>query len=375
MPMVYEINDILLAMAITALRLIQRPLIAGVLFVIVMAGGVITAGAVIPGDGANPTQRIMTAPLLIRDLLVFDSEHYRTIATVGYQPDSLSQAFFPAYPLLVRAVGVILPIDVALVVVSWTMAVVATIILYLWAREELQRLKVFDPSTVSWRFLLIIALFPTSFFMVLGYTESMFVALTAGSLLAYRRQQYLFAGVIAALASATRVTGFLLAVFFIVDYYQSRPHTHQVKLLPVVLTPLGLVLFMLYQWVRFGSPFSFITAQQHWYLLDSRWDVFISTITIISIGSLTIFTILTWLVYKYLDKSYFFYCLSAGLLCVASGRLTSFNRYILALPPLFLALAIVWPRIPRPARYGLLFLSIDMLISFVVLEANTNFIG
>src|SRR4029453_15684684 len=58
----------------------------------------------------------------------------------------------------------------------------------------------------------LVALFPTAYAFSAVYTESLFLALSAGALYAGRLGRWRWAGVLAALASATRSTGVLLVV-------------------------------------------------------------------------------------------------------------------------------------------------------------------
>jgi hypothetical protein len=111
---------------------------------------------------------------------------------------------------------------------------------------------------------LALAFFPTTFFLNCAYTESLFLALSAGSLWACRvRKDLLLACVLAALAGATRNVGvFLMAPLFIgwlrdVRYYRWRG-------VYLALAPSGLIVYAGYLWWRFGDPLLFYTDQGKW---------------------------------------------------------------------------------------------------------------
>src|SRR5205085_12585051 len=52
--------------------------------------------------------------------------------------------------------------------------------------------------------------FPTSYFLHIGYTEGLFIALAVGALLAARKRRWWVAGAVGALACMTRVNGLAL---------------------------------------------------------------------------------------------------------------------------------------------------------------------
>jgi hypothetical protein len=62
------------------------------------------------------------------------------------------------------------------------------------------------------RAVLLLAVFPTAFFLYAPYTESLFLALSVGCLYAARRTSWLLAGYLGALAAVTRSTGLLLVL-------------------------------------------------------------------------------------------------------------------------------------------------------------------
>lgn len=136
-----------------------------------------------------------------------DALWYLRIAAEGYRSDDASAAFFPLYPLLSRAVGVLAG-DAWLLgayVVSNVALVVALTVLFRLTEHEADERR-------ARRTVLYLALFPTSLFLFAPYTESLFLALTVGSLYTARRGAWLLAGVLGALAASTRSAGLLLVL-------------------------------------------------------------------------------------------------------------------------------------------------------------------
>ena len=186
--------------------------VAAILYIALISGVIVGGGWQVEEKLSKPTyphQRVMEASQPTRDLLIYDSEHYYNIATEGYIVGSYSTAFFPLYPLLVRMVSSMIPTDIAMLVVSWSFTVGATIFLYLWARAELAYRKQTIGITPH-VFLFLLAIYPFSFFMVMGYTESLFICLTAAALYYYRTGRPWLAGIFALLSGLTRVQGLMI---------------------------------------------------------------------------------------------------------------------------------------------------------------------
>jgi hypothetical protein len=134
-----------------------------------------------------------------------DAQWYLRIASKGYRSDDQSGAFFPLYPMLTRAVGVVTGGHwlLAAYVVSNVSVLVALVLLYRLTSLELSEQH-------ARRVVVYACVFPTGFFLFAPYTESLFLALTVGCLYAARRRRWLVAGGLGVLAAATRSPGVLL---------------------------------------------------------------------------------------------------------------------------------------------------------------------
>jgi Mannosyltransferase (PIG-V) len=196
----------------------------------------------------------------------WDGEHYVALAAGGYlqPPENVSPAFFPLYPLLMRSVAELFggPVSEGALslwgpLVSLLFLPLALFFVYRIAEDGFGE-QVARATTLA------VAFFPTTFFLNSAYTESLFLALSAGSLWACRvRKDLLLACVLAALAGATRNVGvFLMAPLFIgwlkdVRYYRWRG-------VYLALAPSGLIVYAGYLWWRFGDPLLFYTDQGKW---------------------------------------------------------------------------------------------------------------
>ena len=196
----------------------------------------------------------------------WDGEHYVALAVGGYlnPPDNVSPAFFPLYPLLVRSFAELFggPIsEQALSVWGPLLSLVflpfAFYFIYQIALNE------FDEE-VARGTVLALAFFPTTFFLNAAYTESLFLALSAGSIWAVRvRSDLLLACVMAGLASATRNVGVFLMVPLLYEWIKDI-ESYRWRGIYLLMAPGGLLAYMGYLWARFGEPLLFYSAQKSW---------------------------------------------------------------------------------------------------------------
>jgi hypothetical protein len=111
---------------------------------------------------------------------------------------------------------------------------------------------------------LVLAFFPTTFFLNAAYTESLFLALSAGSLWAIRvRKDLLLACSLAALAAGTRNVGIFLVVPLMYEWIKDIERFRW-RGVYLFLAPGGLLAYMGYLWVRYGDPLLFYSAQESW---------------------------------------------------------------------------------------------------------------
>jgi hypothetical protein len=200
----------------------------------------------------------------------WDGEHYVALAASGYlqPPDNISPAFFPLYPLLIRSFAELFggPISqpslsvwgvlISLLALPFALYFVYRIAEEGWGTRAAQ-------GTV-----LALAFFPTSFFLNAVYTESLFLALSAGALWAARvRKDLLLACALAAFATATRNVGVFLIVPLAYEWLRGeagREYGLGRGAACLTLASSGLLWYAAYLWQRFGNPLLFYTEQQRW---------------------------------------------------------------------------------------------------------------
>ena len=163
----------------------------------------------------------LTAPfgyfgnLLVGPFARWDSVWYLAIAIGGYDHEAARTAFFPLYPLTVRGLGGIGSswgfYLVAGIVISLICFAVALVLLYKLVELELG-------DKVARNTLMLIAFCPMAFYFSAVYSESMFLALSVGCIYSARHGKWLLAGLLGALAAATRNSGIMLFVPLVLLY-------------------------------------------------------------------------------------------------------------------------------------------------------------
>jgi Gpi18-like mannosyltransferase len=200
--------------------------------------------------------------LFVKNFIQWDSDWFTGIATSGYTIKAT--AFYPLYPLLIRAVSEVLRISVeAAAVLISTVCFVLGIYFFL----KLVLLDVDRPRAV--RTMLLLVLFPTAFYFSAAYTESLFLLLTVLTLYALRRSRWGRAGVYGGLAAVARNTGIALGLPFLIEYFQEwwrrpRPRPRPWSALWVLLVGGGTGAYLVYLWATFGSPFVFVHAESQY---------------------------------------------------------------------------------------------------------------
>jgi hypothetical protein len=199
----------------------------------------------------------------------WDSSYYVFTAQHGYE--ALGQtAFFPFYPMVMRAVATITYSEVvAGVLVSLASFAIALVLLHRLADLD------FGPD-VARRTVWLIALFPAAVFFSAVYTEALFLVLSVGAVYAARKGSWAWAGALGGMAALTRNTGVLIGVAVLLLYLYGpradRPpdgagarfaprYRLRADALWMLLIPAGLAAFAIYTWIVYDTPFASYDAQ------------------------------------------------------------------------------------------------------------------
>ena len=154
----------------------------------------------------------------------WDAAWYLVIARYGYRPalggyTSARDAFFPLYPLGVHAISLAgVPAVAAGVLLSLAALAAALYGIHRLTALELRALGEARASQTARLAVLLVAFAPMAFFLSAVYSESLYLALSVGLFWCARRGRWAWAGVLGALACATRSAGLVLLVPALILY-------------------------------------------------------------------------------------------------------------------------------------------------------------
>jgi len=180
------------------------------------------------------------------------------IAEFGYEAKDGSLAFYPLFPWLLRLVAYISGSYLAAGLIVSGIASVAAAVL-------LRRLVQLDyDSAVALRSVWFFLIFPTGYFLHVGYSESLFLALAFGSVLAARVDRWRLAALLAAFCWLTRATGAVLVPTLGVEaaqkYFTNRRWNP--RWLWIALVTSGFAVYLLLNWrVTGDAPAFFANAK------------------------------------------------------------------------------------------------------------------
>ncbi len=279
----------------------------------------------------------------------WDSDWFLRIAESWYDWPSSTPAFFPLYPLALAGVGRLLGGHYVLggVVVSALAGAAAFVLLHRLA-GGIRDLVVADRTVV------LLAAFPTSFFLTAVYSESLFLALAVATFLLAERGKLGWAALVAGLALLTRSQGLALLPALAVFAWEGE---RRLRRLGIVLVPLAVfAAYPIALAVSIGRPWAFVGAQET--VWGRRFDPFgpiVGPVTavadghVLEVASFALMVPLALVAWRELGSAYGSYALGALLLppffpSDRFGALYSAPRLALMAFPCFIALAILCSR-------------------------------
>jgi hypothetical protein len=304
----------------------------------------------------------------IEALVRWDAGWYGEIAQNGYwlKPGQQSPvAFFPLYPLLIRAVTW-LGVNrwVAGITVSFLCAMFGLILFSRWAKQVAAPVW----QTAFW----LLALYPFAEYLYgVVYSDALFLLLAVSAFLALERDRPGWSAVLGALACASRPVAPAVVIGLLVRSLERRRlKNERVKLLDFVpaLAGLGLLAFMTYLEVRFDDPIAFATVQgapgwaqppgwHSWLKVEWFKTMFPKVAPAIGVrlGGHALVTVLALILviptFKKLGWGYgLFTLLIVGIPAVSSKDFQGLGRYVIAAFPLFVTLALLLEHRPRLRR-------------------------
>ena len=238
-------------------------------------GTAFLANLLVPPARPRPFTLPFDSARFAETFAAWDSGWYFDIAQRGYywSPSSQSSlAFFPLYPLLMRALA--WPFgggDRAL----WTAGIALSFACLFLALAVLHRLAetLTGSREAARRTVLYVAVFPFAYFFTQVYTESLFLLTSVSAVAAAFASRWGWAGVFGALTALTRPNGILIAVPLGILALRGRPRPAELarRAAALALVPLGFSAFCAFAWRLSGDPLGWLRAQAQWgYTVGNR---------------------------------------------------------------------------------------------------------
>ncbi len=303
----------------------------------------------------------------------WDGGHFLSIAEHGYI-EKYQYAFFPLYPLLISLINnFIHDYLIAALIISITCSYLTIHLLYSLVSLD------FDKK-IAQKVILFLLIFPTSFYLLTGYSESLFLFLTIGTYFFARKKKLLTATVLASLATATRLVGLAVAVGLLVEVLTTTGLNR--KNWYVVFSFLGFGIYCLYLYKTIGDPFYFLVAEQHWQrnivvpvfgfwetikslsqpaFITEHFNVFLDLVFAIFGTGFVIRT------FRFLPPSYSVYSLISILIPLFTPTLSSMPRFLLPIFPIFILVALIKKDY---LNFAYELVSIMLLSAFAILFIN-----
>lgn len=198
----------------------------------------------------------------------YDSGWYHGIASQGYIYGAGGRnnlAFFPVYPMLMRAGGTLLggrqeDYYFAGIVVSWLAFAAAMTVLYRVALLDLPR-----PAAI--RAVMYAAAFPFAYFFGMVYSESVFLLAMVLTVYALRTRKWVVAALSGAAMTATRVTGVMAIPGLALIAWRVAGADRRSQMLAVAAVAgsmAGIGLYSLFNYQISGTPFAWYDAITFW---------------------------------------------------------------------------------------------------------------
>jgi hypothetical protein len=313
-----------------------------------------------PGSAVNIITGVFTQWDGLWYLEIVRNGYPRTIPPdITYFQEEARAAFFPLYPMLVRAVDFVLPggDTMAALALNFLMGAVAVVLVGMLA------VRFTDVETAA-RSMMIFAVFPGSFVLSFAYSEATLIVLAAACLLLLHDERWVLAGVVGALATATRPNGLaVVAACAVAAFIAIRRRRDWSSLAAPLISPLGFVGFQAFlfwhtdesaAWWRVqreawaeGTSFG-VTAVRRTYSFIT--NPLASPTDTITVATLVALGIALWCVWKRrLPPPLLAYSLVVIVLMLLPATVTARPRFLFTAFPLVIPVAAWFPRRDRVA--------------------------
>lgn len=322
----------------------------------------------------------------------WDAGWYVDIARTGYEFHAgfpSNAAFFPLYPLLMRAIHALLFLPATDYWWLLTGIALSNIALLVGLGYFRALLAMDFTAEVASRATIYLLVFPTTFFFSGVYTESLFLALTVAAFYYARNNRCLLASILAALGTLTRSQGIVLVVPLLAEYFRQRdfnPQKIRWNIAAFALIPAALFLFAVFLKLKFGSWSVICDVQRPWGRhLMWPWHPLVWFFRhapplstehhdILDFCFLLLLIVAASIGLRQLRGSYSVYLWAAVAFFSSWGTLGSVPRFDLVIFPLFMVLALVGER-SRAFHLAYVACSCMLAALFMVMHSQWNWVA
>lgn len=319
-----------------------------------------------PGNGLELVTGVFTSWDGLWYLEIVRSGYPRSIPeNITYFQEEARAAFFPVYPYLVRAFDTVAPAGdtFAALTLNLLLGAVAVVLVGVLAR----RIAVDDPQVneLAARSMVLFAVFPGSFVLTFAYAEATLIVLATACLILLHDERWVLAGLVAALATATRPNGIaLVAACAVAAFLAIRQRRDWAALAAPLLSPLGFLGFQAFlarhtdetlPWFRVqreawaeGTSFGATAVNNTLSFLAAPLSSPTDALTAASIVALGIGLWCAWR-WRQLPPTAIAYVAVIVALMLLPETVTARPRFVFTAFPLVIAVAALWPRRDRIA--------------------------
>lgn len=194
----------------------------------------------------------------------WDSLNYQKLASLGYAAQGELKPLLVFYPLFPWSVRVLAFVSGDYLVSAFFVSTIASLVL---AVVFLRLVELDYAKPLAHRAVWFLFIFPTSYFLHIGYTESLFLVLALSCIYSARKQRWLLAGVLGGLACMTRANGVILGPVLAIEIWQQYRTSRrwEWQWVCVVLVAAGFGGYLLLNYHVTGNAFAFVTLQREFF--------------------------------------------------------------------------------------------------------------
>lgn len=288
----------------------------------------------------------------------FDGIYYLYIAGSGYTVDNAG--FFPLYPMLIKMFGLN---SASFSVPQFMTGLLLSSLFFLLGLIFMHKLLKFDyKNGIVMLAIIAVLVFPTSFFFAAIYSESLFFLLLVLSFYFARKGNWFFSSFFAAALTATRVVGVAIIPALIFEFYIQNKTLFSRRIFPLLLAPLGILTYSLFNFLQWGTPLQFLKAQsalqnnrsvdqivlfpqtifRYIKILFTSAQTYEWWIAALELSSFVFAGVLLYIAWKKrVRTSYILFSIIALLIPASTGTFSGLPRYVLILFPIFIGLALI----------------------------------